>query len=302
MRLFVDPHGSWLDARRCRRRIWAGLLSIPLLVVLFTPAAHAETHFVSYDAIDYAFRGPARIPPGLTTIQIVNKGKEPHHIQLLKLDPGKTVGDFRAAVKGHPSRFPAWARYVGGPNTVVPGDRAATSQLLSPGLYLLVCVIPDKTGKPHFARGMIASLTVSAGDGPTVPTISPDVIVTLSDFRFALSAPITAGTRTLQVINQGTQVHEVVVVRLPPDGSIQRFAEAFAPGAALPEAPPGTPIGGVTGIEPGWQEWLTMTFEPGRYGLVCFSLDPETGVPHFTKGMLSQFDVAAPSNSGTPKP
>lgn len=280
--------------------IW--LVSTLAAGILLASAAHAATNLVSFDAVEYAFHGPDRIPPGLTTIQIINKGKEPHHIQLLKLDPEKTAADFRAAMKTKPGRFPAWTHSVGGPNTVVPGDQAATSQNLTPGMYLLVCVIPDKSGTPHFARGMIKPLIVSAGNAPSVPTISPDVMITLTDFRFALSAPITAGTRIIQVINQGTQVHEVVVVRLPPGGSIKKFAEAFAPGAPMPELPPGTPIGGVTGIESGWQEWLTITFSPGRYGLVCFSLDPETGSPHFTKGMLTEFDVKEGSGADAPSP
>lgn len=270
--------------------------------LLPAPSAHAAIHLASFDAFEYGFRGPDRIPPGLTTIQIVNKGKELHHIQILKLGKGKTAKDFTAAMNAAPTRSPAWVHFLGGPNAVVPGDQAATSQRLTSGTYLLVCVIPDTTGTPHFARGMIKTLIVSAGDAPPTPVIRPDVIITQLDFRFALSTPITAGTRTVQVINQGTQVHEVVVVRLPAGGSIKDFAEAFTPGAPLAGPPPGTPIGGLTGIEGGAQGWFTMTFTPGRYGLVCFSSNPETGAPHFTKGMLTEFDVKEGPSAPAPAP
>ena len=38
---------------------------------------------------DYGFRGPDRIPAGLTTVRIVNQVQDLHHIQFLKLLQGK---------------------------------------------------------------------------------------------------------------------------------------------------------------------------------------------------------------------
>jgi hypothetical protein len=71
---------------------------------------------VLFVARDYGFDGPAHIPAGVTTLQVVNKGQDLHHVQLLKLLQGKTAADFRAALKANPAGFPAWIKFVGGPN------------------------------------------------------------------------------------------------------------------------------------------------------------------------------------------
>ena len=68
---------------------------------------------VIFVANDYGFAGPDRIPAGVTTIQVLNKGQDLHHIQLLKLQQGKTAQDFRAAMAADPSRMPAWVKFVG---------------------------------------------------------------------------------------------------------------------------------------------------------------------------------------------
>src|SRR3712207_4824202 len=62
-------------------------------------AAGAPSHDsrVVFEAHDYQFTGPDRIAAGMTTMQVQNKGQDVHHIQLLKLQPGKTSQDFLAA-------------------------------------------------------------------------------------------------------------------------------------------------------------------------------------------------------------
>src|SRR5512143_854543 len=59
---------------------------------------------VVFLAHDYGFAGPDRIPAGVTTMQVINKGQDPHHIQLVKLVQGKTADDFRAAITAEPAR------------------------------------------------------------------------------------------------------------------------------------------------------------------------------------------------------
>ena len=50
-------------------------------------------------AKDYSFDVPAQIPAGLTTLHLMNQGKELHQAQLIKLGDGKTFDDFMAAFK-----------------------------------------------------------------------------------------------------------------------------------------------------------------------------------------------------------
>ena len=44
-------------------------------------------------------------------------------------------------------------------------------------------------------------------------------------------------------------------------------------------------------IEKGERVHFTGEFEPGRYGLICFVPDAETGRPHFLHGMTTEFTV-----------
>ena len=240
-------------------------------------------------AHDYGFTGPDRIAAGVTTVQIVNRGQDVHHVQLVKLLQGKTPADFSAALKTDPSRVPQWVKFMGGPNAVLPGSEAVATMNLVEGNYLLICIIPDKTGVPHTALGMQKALVVKGGKSALVSEPKAGTTIMMRDFQFALSQPMTAGAHTIGVMNHGTQPHEVVVVQLQPGASALDWVKAVESGAAGP--PPGRPIGGVVGIETGDHAFFTAQFEPGRYGLICFFPDAATGQPHFARGMTTEFTV-----------
>ena len=251
-------------------------------------ATHADKPVV-FVAKDYGFMGPDRIPAGMITVQVVNQGKDLHHVQIMQLTEGKTAEDFHAAMKADNAHPPAWAKLVGGPNAVMPGGKASATMALPAGQYLLLCLIPDLQGVPHVALGMVKPLTIEATTRPVALPPRADVAITMTDFAFGVSQPIAAGAHTLHVKNMGKQPHEVVVVRLEAGKTIKDFGAAFAPGASGP--PPGQAMGGLVGIEEGGAGYFTGQFEPGRYGLICFFPDSATGAPHFTKGMVLDFTV-----------
>lgn len=240
-------------------------------------------------AHDYGFTGPDRIPAGMTTVQVVNQGKDLHHVQIMQLTEGKTAADFQMAMKADSSHQPAWAKLVGGPNAVVPGGAATATMALSSGNYLLLCLIPDSKGVPHVDLGMVKPITVEATKRPVAAPPAADLTITMTDFAFAISQPIKAGKHTLYVKNARNQPHEVVVVKLDGGKTVKDFGAAFAPDASGP--PPGQAMGGLVGIEEGAAGYFTGQFEPGQYGLICFFPDSTTGAPHFTKGMVLDFMV-----------
>src|SRR5215204_1051058 len=125
-----------------------------------------ERSAVVFVAHDHGFSGPDRIPAGVTTVQVVNRGQDVHHIQILQLMEGKTAEEFRATL-ATTGRFPGWVRFVGGPNAVLPGDESLATMNLPEGDYLLVCIIPNKAGVPHMALGMQKPLSVK----PMKPTL-----------------------------------------------------------------------------------------------------------------------------------
>lgn len=264
-------------------------MMVAAVLMLTASLVFADGSAVVFTAHDYGFTGPERIPAGVTTMQIVNRGQDLHQIQLLKLLQGKTAEDFRAAIAAQPGRIPGWVKFVGGPNAVVPGGDAVAMMPLAEGEYLLICLIPNEEGIPHLALGMQKALSVRGGKPVAVSVPKADVTITQEDFGFGLSHSITAGIHTLRVLNHGTQPHEVVVVRLAPGATASDFAAAAEPRTSTP--PPGAPIGGVVGIERGGDAYFTAQFEPGRYGLICFFPDRATGAPHFAKGMTLDFTV-----------
>ncbi len=259
------------------------------VLLLASSVAFAGGSPVVFTAHDYGFTGPARIPAGVTTLQLVNRGQDLHHIQLLKLLQGKTVEEFHAAMAARPGQMPDWVKFVGGPNAIVPGGEALATMPLPEGEYLLICLIPNEKGIPHLALGMEKALSVRGAHPVAVSAPRADVTITQEDFRFGLSRSIPAGSQTIRVVNHGQQPHEVVVVKLAPGATASDFAAAVEPRTTTP--PPGAPIGGVVGIERGGDAFFTAQFDPGRYGLICFFPDPTTGAPHFAKGMTLDFTV-----------
>lgn len=257
-----------------------------------SPASGADIPEITFEAGDYDIKGPDTLSAGLVSVKIVNTGKDLHHIQFLRLEDGKTVRDYSETAKATPKAISgniAWVNFGGGPNAVVPGESAIAVINLEPGHYAVVCILPDPNGVSHVNLGMVKALTVEGAAASGVPEPKADLTITAHDFSFSPDAPFRAGKQTIRFQNEGTQIHEVLLVALPPGKTIGDFAAAFAPGASGP--PPGKPIGGLTGIRKGRHEFFTADLAPGHYGLICFFEDPAKGTPHFALGMMYEFDV-----------
>ena len=63
------------------------------------PAAASAPNVVTITASEYKFEAPDQIPAGLTTLRMVDSGKEMHHVTLIKLDSGKTYNDLMEGMK-----------------------------------------------------------------------------------------------------------------------------------------------------------------------------------------------------------
>ncbi len=243
----------------------------------------------TYTAKDYTFTGPDEIPAGWITTKLVNGGDDLHQMQFLKLPEGRNVQDFAAEVTGNYKRLPHWVHRQGGPNSVIPGAAAAATVHLDPGNYVLICGIPDRRGVPHVALGMLKAVRVTTGPPNTADPPHAEVTITEEDFSFHVSKPLRAGRRTVRVVNNGNQAHEVVVVQLTRRATVNTFLDDFQPGIVTSTL--GKPVGGMVGLEPGGDGFFTIDFVPGRYGLICFLPDLSRGAPHFTRGMLMDINV-----------
>jgi len=251
------------------------------------PAAAATPNMVSFTAKEFSFEGPDSIPAGLTMFHLTDAGKELHHVQIVKLEEGKTVADFLAASKvaGPP---PTWAVPYGGVNPPAPGETTIATQVMEAGNYALVCFVESADHVPHIAKGMAKALTVTAAPNANMTEPTADVTMTLSDYAFTLSKPLAAGRQMIKVENAAAQPHEVLLVQLAPGKSIEDLGKWVAD---MKGPPPAKPMGGIPAFMKGKNAYFEATLTPGDYGLICFFPDAKDGKPHYTHGMVHQFKV-----------
>ncbi len=250
--------------------------------------APATPNVVTVTARDFAFDAPAEIPSGMTTFHLVNNGPDVHHIQLVKLEQGKTMDELISSLKPE-KPMPDWAVQMGGPNTPRPGGGISDGTLkLEPGNYAMICLIPAPDGVPHFVKGMTKALTVTAATTPSAPEPVANIVVKLVDYDFEFSQPLTPGRHTIRFENPGPQAHEMFIAKLSPGTTAGQFLDWIS----NPKGPPpAEPIGGITSIERGGVNFFTGDFPAGDYGLYCFEPDEKSGKPHLAHGMMKQIKV-----------
>lgn len=255
-----------------------------------TPVAVAVApHQMTVIATDFKFDAPDAVPSGMMTIHLVDNGTELHHVAFVKLNDGKTMSDVEQLLKSKGAP-PAWFVDAGGVNPPHPGGgMASATEMLEPGNYVLLCFVESVGGVPHFTKGMMRPLTVTASAGPSAPAPEADIVVTLSDYSFTLSKPLTAGKHTIRIESNGTQSHELFLGRLAP-GKKAADIPVWALNPVGP--PPAEPLGGVPAMAHGMSAYITVEFAPGEYALICFLPDVKDGKPHFTHGMVQQEHVS----------
>ena len=279
-----------------RNALWSGLgvLSVLLTCLPFSLSDHALSYEFSqpsvaiFSAWDNRFEGPDTIPGGQVTIRLQNRGHEPHQLQLLKLDEGKSPADLDAALREGGGVVPRWAKHMGGPNGIGSGDTAEATMYLEPGSYVIICGIPTKNHQTHAALGMQKALLV-AKNAPAPPDFYGNFHMAMFDYEFVVVQSLKKGRHTFYVINRGSQTHQASVVRLHPGASAQDVLAAFDSDATLPL--PGKLIGGISGLEPGGDGTFTAEFTPGNYAIICMFSNPIVGNSHAAKGMVMNFTI-----------
>jgi hypothetical protein len=262
------------------------------LASLFLAAACSDSagptpiaNVITIHGMDFSYDAPSTVPAGLTTVKFINDGPALHQAQIVRLDSGKTMLDLKMAL-GQAGPLPRWAVQLGGPSAVDAGLTANATMNLRPGSYAILCVVNVPGGIPHFVKGMLQPLTVTAS-GPTANTSrapAADEIITMNDYTFKLSTPLVAGTHTFEVTNPDQQGHEVELIRLAPG---KTTADMLAWLRAQTGPPPRQALGGVAIISPAaGPAYFTATLTSGNYMLLCFVPDAGDGKPHFLHGMV----------------
>ncbi len=255
--------------------------------------APAEPAELVIGATDYGYELPENVVAGSTRLTLMNKGQELHQAALFRLADGKTAADVEAlaAESSEEAPLPDWMIAAGGPVAVAPTQQASTFVDLEAGTYVLLCAIPDAEGVPHMNLGQMATMEVGAAPEDAAAAAAPEAsaAIGLGDFAFTVDESLPAGAQVIEVTNNGAQPHESVLMKLNEGATAAEVAAAFAPGASGP--PPAMPVGGVAPIAPGAAQRFPADLSAGRYALLCFLPDPESGKPHVELGMMAEFDV-----------
>ncbi len=262
--------------------------SLALAALTAEPAAAfiSSSNVAAFTAREHRFEGPDQLPAGQTTVRLHNKGKDPHQLQFLKLEEGKSAADLAAALKS--GTVPSWAKHMGGPNGVGPGRVSEATLYLEPGSYVIICSIPGKRHQSHAALGMQKAVRVMDTGAPP-PEFFGNFHMAMFEYEFVVVQPLRKGRHSFYVINRGTQIHQASFVRLNPGASAEDMLTALS--QDTPSRLPGTLIGGMSGLEPGREGMFTADLTPGRYAIMCLFSHIPLNESHAAKGMVMNFTI-----------
>jgi hypothetical protein len=254
------------------------------------PAASpsALSRVVEWQARDYSYEAPDRLPSGWVTIRMSNHGPEPHHGQLLRLNDGVTFQAFSQALQQEGEAALRLTSLVGGPAVIDPHRTDEVTVDLKPGSYMIACFVPSPDGVAHIAKGMIKSVEVTASEPSTAKPPATQGSFTMRDFSFEMPDRLVAGRASYEVTNAGPQPHELVVVKL---GEGKTVPDVMAWYRAPSGPPPFEAVGGINGLSAGQSGYMTLDLQPGSYAAICVIPDPASGLAHLHLGMVKAFTV-----------
>ncbi|MBI3812432.1 MAG: hypothetical protein HY283_09560 [Nitrospirae bacterium] len=117
---------------------------------------------------------------------------------------------------------------------------------------------------------------------------------------------IPAGLTLVRIVNKGTDLHHVQLIRLTDGKTAEDFSAAVKAAPFDPMGPAAAPawvhfIGGPNGAIPGASATAVMNLEPGNYVLICFIPDSK-GVAHIALGMTKALKVTGAADTGVSEP
>ena len=241
-------------------------------------------------ATDFRFEAPEQVDAGLVHLRLVNRGREPHHILVMKVNRLARLSEIEDVLRSN-DWSPPWIQALGGPESVLPGATSSASMVLEPGRYVIACVVASPSShRRHFMEGMIQELAVVSPGRSWYRTPLPaaEVTVRLNEWNYEVSGPILPGRRTIRIVNMGKREHQMAFVRLLPGktaAEAMRWVETPAGPAPFEVA------GGTTGLSPTESVNVEADFLPGEYLLLCTLYDPLGRKSHLQMGMVKRIVI-----------
>lgn len=176
----------------------------------------------------------------------------------------------------------------------MPGARDRPLVTVTAAGVILGLVLAGCGGDKKVDSGATTTTAVESGSGEEDKEANT-VAIDMKDYAFAVVGDVKAGTTTVALQNSGTELHMAAFGRLKEgkgladvQGALQSEDESAVESVYTPlDAPSAV-------LSPGQsQELTTDLLGAGSYAVICFIPTAGDGAPHFAKGMVTTFDVAA---------
>lgn len=245
----------------------------------------------------YSISNPGALAEGWYVVNLINETENDAAINFALLPEGVSGGELSAlksqAFMGQGGALPDWwseTVFAGG-TFAAPGQTTSVAVYLTPGQWTVFSTNPASAQSPANLRilspeELEANYGITPEEGSATPTASPvaiaapagltsDLTLAITDSGFNPSGMPSAGAQVLEVVNEGEQVHDAVVLH-----TTETVDEASAGSMALSwvrgEEVNATPAGGVGTLSPGKIAYSGLSAEAGTY-LVFSTLPSEDG-------------------------
>jgi hypothetical protein len=132
----------------------------PLVNVSKGAVAAAPKEDFALQMMDFHFDFPKTMKVGEQLWKISNTGAQPHLALIFRLAKGKNAQDVIKTLDSNSAGPPPVEDMII-LQAATTGQTFYTPVKLAPGNYVVVCPLPDvKTGKSHYAEGMVSTFTV----------------------------------------------------------------------------------------------------------------------------------------------
>ena len=136
----------------------------------------------------------------------------------------------------------------------------------------------------------LGAAPLAAQASPAAPDRVQFIKVIARDYVFDAPASVQAGIATIQLVNQGTDIHHVSVQELPNGKSVKDFFEGTRNGGRPPSW--SKSLAQTNTIANGAEAFISFRMPPGRYILSCL-IPAADGRSHVAKGMYQVITATA---------
>jgi len=268
----------------------AGLLAelaFPALTSHAGPRPHAATPSIVVDSRTFAVTLPASLQAGLAVVSMTGAGQPWTGVTLARLKPGVShaavVRTLKKADFAHLDTLGVPYGGVGAAGSVTVNLRA--------GKYVVFDT--EQQGPKSPVQEASRFFTVGPASGPAGAAPTAIATITMDDMRFKVPASLPAGRDTIKMVDPDQVEHMAVMAKIA-EGKTYKDVLAYIKSGANNGPGPVDPatFGGINVMGPGQTAYLTQSFSPGEYVVLCFVNDPKKGgMPHVAEGMVNHFMV-----------